>query len=141
MSTSGPVRFDGAAGGGDVRPIAAAETDAAPAFDPDEAVAEIPGGLDMARELAALFPDEYASVAGRMRRGLAEGDADAVRRGAHVLKSCAGIFSAHAAAAAASRLETIATGDNLSAAAAAMADFEIEFERFAAALRRHFGTD
>ena len=140
MSTAGPSGDERTTDGGSVRLAGSTVKGVAPAFDLDEALAEIPGGLEMARELAALFPEEHAAVADRMRRGLADGDADAIRRGAHVLKSCAGIFAAHAAAEAASRLEQVAAAGNLPAAAAAMADFEIEFDRFAAALKTHFGT-
>lgn len=137
MSTSGPVVSDEVAGRGVASPPASL---VGPAFDLDEAMAEIPGGLETAQELASLYIEEYGCVAERMRRGMADGDADAVRRGAHMLKSSSAIFAAHAAADAASRLERLAADGNLSAAVEAMADLEREAERLLATLRECFGV-
>lgn len=125
MSTAGP------AGG---------ETRAAAAFDVAEAMDGIPGDLETARELAGLFIEEYANVAAKMRQGLAAGNADAVRRGAHMLKSSAGVFAAHATVAAAERLESIAAAGDLAAAAEALADLQGEAVRLIEALKEHFGT-
>jgi len=111
-----------------------------PAFDFHEALAEIPGGLETAKELADLYAEEYVRVSGCMRRGLAEGDADAVRRGAHMLKSSSAIFAAHATADAACRLEQLAATGDLSGAAEVLADLEREAGRLLAALRECFGA-
>lgn len=137
MSTTGPVESGGFAGRGVASPQASAD---GPAFDLDEALAEIPGGLETAQELASLYVEEYGCVSARMRRGMAEGDADAVRRGAHVLKSSSAIFAAHAAVDAASRLERLAADGNLVAAEAALAELEREADRLMATLHECFGA-
>ncbi len=108
------------------------------AFDLDEALAEIPGGIETACELSALFREEYLQVSEGMRRGLAAGDVEPLRRGAHMLKSSAGIFAAHAAAEAAFRLELVAAGGDLHAAAAALTELERESALLLADLDQHF---
>ena len=106
-----------------------------PAFDLDEALEEIPGGFEMAQELAGLFLEEYAAIRDRMRRGLIAGDPDAVRAGAHTLKSSAAIFAAHGMADAACRAEQRGKAGDLAGAAAALADLEREGDRVMAQLR------
>jgi HPt (histidine-containing phosphotransfer) domain-containing protein len=79
------------------------------ALDP-EAIARLRrlGGDDLAGTLAAMFLDLAPRRLEAARAGLASGDADAVRRAAHSLKSSAGNVGAFAVLEAADRLEAAA---------------------------------
>ncbi|HEX6987386.1 MAG TPA: Hpt domain-containing protein [Planctomycetaceae bacterium] len=128
--------------GGD-RPFAAETPSAsaagrgpAAAFDLDEALAELPGDLDMLYELAALFLDECPRVLRQTREALDRGDLPAARRGAHTLKSSAGIFAAHDMADAAYRFERAAADGDAAALPGALAELEREAVRVTDGLKR-----
>lgn len=78
-------------------------------FDLDEMLEEMPGGIEMAVELASLFLTECPAVLRQIREGLESESPRLVRRGAHTLKSSAGIFCAQAMVEAAWQLERLAS--------------------------------
>ena len=105
------------------------------AFDIEAAAREIPGGLETALELAELFLEEYEAASYRIRRGVSEANASAVRREAHTLKSSAAIFAADRMVRAAERVETIAAAGDVTAAARALESLFSEADRVMAELR------
>lgn len=122
------------------RPVGAALPDnrcqVADAFDLDEMLAEIPGGFEMAVDLASLFLTECPAMLRQIREGLHDDNPRLVRRGAHTLKSSAGIFCAHAMVDAAWRLERLASEGDTAALREPYATLERESARVLEGLRR-----
>jgi PAS domain S-box-containing protein len=86
------------------------------------------------RELVQLFLAECPVWLGRIRQGLASGDAESLKRIAHSLKSCLGNFSAQAAFDAALKLEILGQERNLHAAPEALCCLEEAIRRLQPAL-------
>ncbi|MGC1275229.1 MAG: Hpt domain-containing protein [Planctomycetaceae bacterium] len=108
----------------------------ADAFDLDEMLAEIPGGFEMAVDLASLFLTECPAMLRQIREGLHDDNPRLVRRGAHTLKSSAGIFCADAMVDAAWRLERLACEGDSAALKGPYADLERESARVMEGLKR-----
>ena len=97
-------------------------------------------GVDVFREMAALFLNESAKCLAEIHDAMTRGDAAALRRAAHALKGSAAVFAAQPATTASLRLETIAKEDKLNEAEAACADLEREIQRLRLALVAQLGT-
>jgi len=106
------------------------------AFDLNEALAEIPGGFEMAVDLAALFLTECSTVLRQMREALHDDNPRVVRRGAHTLKSSAGIFAAHTMVDAAAQVERLAAEGAVVALTGPMQRLEYESARVMDGLKR-----
>ena len=65
-----------------------------PLIDWDRALQEMPGGNDLARQLAELLMEEGPRLIAQMREGFAAEDSKLVQRAAHTFKSSVGIFAA-----------------------------------------------
>ena len=117
-------------------PNDAGPSPAAAAFDVEEMLEEIPGGFDMAVDLASLFLTECPAVLRQIREGLHGENPRLVRRGAHTLKSSAGIFCAHAMVEAAWRLERLASECDCTELKQPYADLEQESSKVMEGLRR-----
>jgi HPt (histidine-containing phosphotransfer) domain-containing protein len=74
-------------------------------LDRATALARVGGDLELLKEIAALFLDEYPRALDDMRRALATGDAKTLERSAHGLKGSVANFGARAAVDAAFQLE------------------------------------
>jgi CheY-like chemotaxis protein/HPt (histidine-containing phosphotransfer) domain-containing protein len=85
-----------------------------------EALAHVRGDVELLRELAAIFVDEWPRWQVALREGLANGDAGLVQRTAHTVKGSLGTFAAGTAHAAAWELETRAADGRLAEAPAAL---------------------
>jgi two-component system sensor histidine kinase/response regulator len=83
------------------------------------ALEHVGGDLDLLREIAVLFLDEYPRIMAEIRAALEASNAVALERAAHSLKGSVGNFGAQQASEAAMRLEAIGRSRDLSAAAAA----------------------
>ncbi len=82
-------------------------------FDCDAALGNVPGGLDVLRELVEIFLDECPKILADLRQGLAERDPSSVRRAAHTLKSSSRIIVATTLADATARIEQLAADSAL----------------------------
>jgi CheY-like chemotaxis protein len=92
-------------------------------------------------ELVQLFRDECPRWLGEMRTALAQRDPRQLNRAAHTLKGAVGALGAHAAFAAALRLETLGQAGDLTDAASALARLEDSLVRLEPALTRLMEED
>ena len=76
-------------------------------LDRAAALARVGGDLDLLKEIAALFLDEYPQALVDMRKALATGDAKTIERSAHGLKGSVANFGARTAVDAAFELEQL----------------------------------
>jgi PAS domain S-box-containing protein len=108
----------------------------APGEAPDweAALERVAGDRVLLAELVRLFLGEYPGWVADLRRGLEVGDAGAVKRAAHNLKSCLGNFGARVAFEQALRVETIGRGGSLAGADEACRALEQSLERLRPAL-------
>ncbi len=91
-------------------------------IDLDVARARIPGGDEGLRQLAELLGEECPRLLREIHDGLAAGDAERVRRGAHTLKGSADVFGAATVVDAAKRLELLAKDGKLDTAPDALTE-------------------
>ena len=94
------------------------------------------GDEELARQLVELFIDECPRTMAAVREGVANGNADQVRRAAHAFKGSVGNFTDDAPMTTAFELERMGATGNVEAAPALLARLELEVEQFLAALRR-----
>jgi len=85
-------------------------------------------------EIVGLFLEDSPSHIEKIKNGLAQGDADAVRHSAHTLKGMVGIFAAERTMQAAEKLEYLA-GTGGEEMTAALAELEIALSELENALR------
>jgi HPt (histidine-containing phosphotransfer) domain-containing protein len=83
-------------------------------IDP-EMLARVDGDRELLAEVIGLFLEDGPMQIEAMRRGLADGDSNAVRRAAHSLAGAAGNFGATDVTASARALEAEALAGNLAA--------------------------
>jgi signal transduction histidine kinase/CheY-like chemotaxis protein len=76
-------------------------------------VERLGGDQALARQLVSLFLSEYPKLLQTLRRAVASGAADDVRRAAHAVKGCIGNFVEGGPQATAYDIETLATGGRL----------------------------
>jgi PAS domain S-box-containing protein len=86
----------------------------------DQALAHVSGDVDLLRELASIFVDEWPRWLASLQDGLAGGDGPLVQRIAHTVKGSLGTFAAKAAHAAAWELESRAANGKLAEGPAAL---------------------
>jgi CheY-like chemotaxis protein/HPt (histidine-containing phosphotransfer) domain-containing protein len=92
----------------------------------DQALVHVNGDVDLLRELAAIFVDEWPRWLASLRDGLAGGNGPLVQRIAHTVKGSLGTFAANAAHGAAWELETRAANGRLAEGPAALERVERE---------------
>lgn len=63
-----------------------------PVFDPQSALANLGGDMELFRDIVSVFVEEYQRLLARIREGIASGNAVEVREGAHSLKGAIGNF-------------------------------------------------
>jgi two-component system sensor histidine kinase/response regulator len=88
------------------------------------ALARVGGDLDLLKEIAELFLDEYPRVLDDIRKALATGDAPLLERSAHGLKGSVANFGARAAVDAAFELEQLGKAGKLDRVPPALAALE-----------------
>ena len=81
-------------------------------LDRANALARVGGDLDLLKEIAALFLDEYPRELDEIRTALASGDAHTLERSAHGLKGAVANFGARPAVDAAFQLEQFGIAAN-----------------------------
>jgi|SRR5689334_3689616 len=82
-------------------------------MDRATALARVGGDLELLKEIATLFLDEYPRALDDMRKALATGDAKLLEHAAHGLKGSVANFSAPAAEEAAFQLEKLGRAQKL----------------------------
>jgi HPt (histidine-containing phosphotransfer) domain-containing protein len=107
-----------------------------PAAAPDDppliwadALEGVGGKEETLRELAGLMLEECPRLLEQMRRSLADGDVEELRRAAHTLKGSARLFAAHPTADAALEVEDIGREERLTDADDAVARVQTEVDR------------
>src|SRR5262249_10924023 len=119
----------------------------APEPPPDEApdweaaLERVGGDRALLGELVRLYLKECPGWVEQMRRGLAAGDAAALRRAAHNLKSCLGNFGARAAFERALYVEALGREGSLAGADEACRALEQSLERLQPALAAFARTE
>jgi two-component system sensor histidine kinase/response regulator len=93
-------------------------------LDRATALARVGGDVDLLKEIAALFLDEYPRELQNIRQALATGDAQTLERSAHGLKGSVANFGASAAVDAAFQLEQFGRAHKLDQAPPALAALE-----------------
>lgn len=94
------------------------------------------GDDELLQELLDLFPGESTRHLQAIREGLESSDNEQVARGAHSLKSAAGLFGAQALVAAALQLEQLGHAGDLVGVSAGVPALEAETARVTAALSK-----
>ena len=103
-------------------------------LDRATALARVGGDVDLLREIAALFLEEYPRALGDMHKALACGDAKLLENTAHGLKGSVANFHARVAVDAAFQLEQLGRAQKLDQAAPALAVLERTLEALQAEL-------
>jgi CheY-like chemotaxis protein len=143
---SKPVRFDafceviasvfekdrGAARGGMVSTMS--ENDSGEAFSVDRALEAVGGERELLHGMIGIFMRQTPRVLADIDSAIDGGDAGALEAAAHKLKGSVAMFAAHAARAAAQRLEDLASAGELAAAPAARLALGEEIARLQSAL-------
>jgi HPt (histidine-containing phosphotransfer) domain-containing protein len=93
-------------------------------LDRATALARVGGDVDLLKEIAALFLDEYPRALDDMHNALAAGDAHTLERSAHGLKGSVANFGARTAVDAAFQLEQLGRAHKLDQAPPALAVLE-----------------
>ncbi|WP_372896734.1 response regulator [Stieleria sp.] len=104
-------------------------------IDLEFAQTRIPGGAQGVKEVAQLLIDECPKMIHEIREGLANQDANQVRRGAHTLKGSADWFAAKRVVATAKRLETYAHDGDLDSASTVLPELEAEVRQLVDAVK------
>jgi HPt (histidine-containing phosphotransfer) domain-containing protein len=98
------------------------------AWTADALLARVGGEAEIARELVGLFINECPRMLGAIRTSVAAGDAQEIRRSAHLLKGSVSNFTETGAATAALELEMIGREGRLQDAPRALVRLEQELE-------------
>ena len=93
-------------------------------MDLQGALVRVDGDMEVVRELAGIFLEGYPRLLAEMREALDQGDAPALRRGAHLMRGSLGNLMADEALAAATRLQKMGAAGDLSRAPATLASLE-----------------
>ena len=104
-------------------------TQLGPVIDRPVLLARVEGDMELAKELAQLFLEDYPHRLAELREAMSAHDATALARGAHTLKGVLSTLAAHAACTAAFHLEQLARTGDLSQVSTAYASVENELER------------
>jgi two-component system, sensor histidine kinase and response regulator len=105
-----------------------------PAFDYEEAMAQVGGSDELLAELVEVFRGEYPPLLDEMEQAIARQQAAALLQAAHTLKGSAQVLGAGPAAEAALRLEQMGRNDQLSGATQAYETLRVEIAHLLLAL-------
>jgi HPt (histidine-containing phosphotransfer) domain-containing protein len=110
------------------------ETPASPVLSQERLLARVEGDRALLQEVVGLFFAETPGMQDSIRASIARGDGIALERAAHSVKGAVSSFGAHAARAAALKLESIGRSGDLTHAAPAWAELESEMAQLTRAL-------
>lgn len=103
-------------------------------YDRAEAIERLDGNEPLFAEMAEMFVAESEAYCAELERAVASGDAEAVRREAHTLKSLLATFSSEAGRVLAMQLEMLAASGSLEDAESLTVEVLAAVRRLAAAL-------
>ncbi len=106
-----------------------------------QALDRLGGDEDLLRELCHIYLEESPKLLEKLRQGVVDGDAEAVRRAAHSIKGEVGYLGAEKASQAARQLENMGRDQDLSQAAVVFAVLESELVGMRSALEVMAGVD
>ena len=106
------------------------------AFDRQELLDELDGDREFLEESLEILASDAPNLLQQIREALQRGDAEAVRVGAHTVKSMVGNFCAAPAFEAALNVETLGRGGDLAACTAGLVSLEAEVSRLQKELRK-----
>lgn len=106
----------------------------APAFDYEEAMAQVGGSDELLAELIEVFRGEYPPLLDAIEQAIARQQADALMEAAHTLKGSVKVLGAGPAADAALRLEQMGRDGELSGANQACEALRVEIAHLMHAL-------
>jgi two-component system, sensor histidine kinase and response regulator len=109
-------------------------------WDKAEALDRLGGDEELLRELCQIFLEESPKLMQKLRRAIADADAEAAMRAAHSLKGELGYLGAAGASQAARTLEDMGHDDNLFQAAETFAVLEREMASLHLALKDPAGA-
>lgn len=95
-------------------------------WTPERMLSRLDGDMELAIQLAAIFIDEYPRMLERLRRAVASGSAERVRRAAHALKGSVSNFVDGGPTATAFELETMGRNGQLDGTPAVLDRLEQE---------------
>jgi HPt (histidine-containing phosphotransfer) domain-containing protein len=93
-------------------------------LDREVALSRVGGDVELLKEIAVLFLENYEAWLGELREAAARGDAKVVESTAHGLKGSVANFGAQAAVEAALRLEALGRGRDLTEVSRSLAALE-----------------
>lgn len=105
-------------------------------FNKDEALENVGGLEDLLQELAGTLSEELPTLLEGARKGIADGNANAVNAAAHSIKGSVTPFAGKASYEAAWKLEQAGSSGDLSNAETLLADLETELEKLQQALKQ-----
>jgi HPt (histidine-containing phosphotransfer) domain-containing protein len=97
-------------------------------LDREVALSRVGGDLDLLREIAVLFLENYQTWLGELRDATGRGDAQGIEHAAHGLKGSVANFGAQSAVEAALQLETQGRHHDLSGVSESLAALESALE-------------
>jgi CheY-like chemotaxis protein/nitrogen-specific signal transduction histidine kinase len=132
-----PDELDGFIARREAPPAAAVGQATGPeAFAMEDALRNMGGEHDLLEQIAGIFlENDTPGYLERIRKAVAEGDAEALRQSAHALKGSCANFAAHAAVEAAAKLEQAGRNNDLPDLTQQLERLEVEMDRLVTALR------
>ncbi len=97
-------------------------------LDRDLALSRVGGDLDLLKEIAMLFVQDYPKVLQELHQAIASGDAQTVERTAHGLKGSVATFGARAAMEAARTIENLGRARELASLDPVLDRLEVALE-------------
>lgn len=100
------------------------------------ALARVDGDVELLREIALIFLEQYPDSLAEVRAAVEAADASAIERSAHALKGSVGNFGAETARAAAYRIEEMGRSGDLDGVGPALEELDTALNALAPDLKR-----
>ena len=105
-----------------------------------KALRRLGGSVELLRDVAQIYLEDYGGIAGELRKAIQRGDAPAAERAAHSLKGLSSNFDRTQLVERCERIEKLARGGSLAEAGPLLADVHRETVTLTAALRDFLGV-
>jgi CheY-like chemotaxis protein len=109
--------------------------------DLEGSLTRLAGDMELFRKLAEFFDEDSPPLLAQIQAGLQQSDARLVERSAHTIKGLASNFGAEPTVQAALRVEELARGDNLAAAAEALPNLESQVQKLRESLAGYLDVE
>ncbi len=111
------------------------------AFNLSKALEIVAGDMELLKEIASLFIDDYSAQLEEISEGIAQGNSEAINRAAHSLKGSVANFAAKEVYEAANRLEVLGKDEKLAEAPEAFSELKTRLEELVTALNGLRGNE